>query len=182
MSESTNQNKSPLAEVLEKEKSKNTNQGKVSIWLSKNQLKNKPLGFDHQGVEIIEIEADDLLSVGRALFKYGFNYLRSQLAYDSEPGGPLVSVYHLVQLSDNADQPEEVCLKVFLPRNNPKIASVFAIWKTADFQERESYDMYGIVYEGHPHLKRILLPEYWVGWPMRKDYVTPEFYELQDAY
>lgn len=158
------------------------NQGKISIWLSKNQFKNKPLGFDHQGVEIIEILPEDLLKVGKALFKYGFNYLRSQLAYDSEPGGPLVSLYHLVQMTDNAEHPEEVCIKVFLSRNNPRVSSVFSIWKTADFQERESYDMYGIIYEGHPHLKRILMPEYWIGWPMRKDYITPDFYELQDAY
>lgn len=158
------------------------NQGKISIWLSKNQLKNKPLGFDHQGVEIIEILGEDLLIVGTALFNYGFNYLRSQLAYDSEPGGPLVSVYHLVQMKDNSDQPEEICLKVFVSRENPRIPSVFSIWKTADFQEREAYDMYGIIYEGHPHLKRILMPEYWIGWPLRKDYITPNFYELQDAY
>jgi NAD(P)H-quinone oxidoreductase subunit J len=42
--------------------------------------------------------------------------------------------------------------------------------------------MYGIVYERHPNLKRILMPEDWIGYPMRKDYVTPDFYELQDAY
>ena len=158
------------------------NQGKISIWLSKNQLKNKPLGFDHQGVEIIQLETEDFLTICNALVNYGFNYLRSQLAYDTEPGGPLVSVYHLVQMTDFADQPEEICLKVFLNRENPMIPSVFSIWKTADFQERESYDMYGIIYEGHPHLKRILMPEYWLGWPLRKDYITPDFYELQDAY
>lgn len=182
MSDLTNKNEVTMGESLIKENIKTINQGKISIWLSQNQLKNKPLGFDHQGVEIIEITANDLLQVSKALFKYGFNYLRSQLAYDSEPGGDLVSVYHLVQMTDTADQPDEVCIKVFLPRTNPKVPSVFSIWKTADFQERESYDMYGIIYEDHPHLKRILMPEYWIGWPMRKDYITPDFYELQDAY
>jgi NAD(P)H-quinone oxidoreductase subunit J len=71
---------------------------------------------------------------------------------------------------------------VFLPRENPHVDSVYWIWKGADWQERETYDMYGIVYEGHPNLKRILMPEDWVGWPLRKDYISPDFYELQDAY
>ena len=75
------------------------------------------------------------------------------------------------------DQPEEVCIKVFAPRNKSRIPSVFWVWKSADFQERESYDMLGISYDKHPHLKRILMPESWVGWPLRKDYIAPNFYE-----
>ena len=80
------------------------------------------------------------------------------------------------------DKPIEVRIKVLLPRENPVVPSVYWIWRTADWQERESYDMFGIIYEGHPNLKRILMPEDWVGWPLRKDYISPDFYELQDAY
>lgn len=156
--------------------------GVVSNWLLEMKLKHRPLGFDYQGVEIIEVKPEDLTSVCLALYAYGFNYLRSQCAYDVSPGGFLASVYHLTKLQENVDQPLEVCIKVFVPRDKPKVPSVYWIWKTADFQERESYDMYGIEYEGHPHLKRILMPENWVGWPLRKDYITPDFYELQDAY
>lgn len=106
-----------------------------------------------------------------------------QCGYDSAPGGDLVSVYHLAKLVDNPqDKIEEVRIKVFVPRTNPSVPSVYWIWRTADWQERETYDMYGIVYEGHPNLKRILMPEDWVGYPLRKDYITPDFYELQDAY
>jgi len=157
-------------------------QGIISNWLKKNSLPNEFLGFDHQGVEILKIEPENLLSISLALHSYGFNYLRCQSAYDDAPGGQLVSVYHLVRLSDNADEPEELCMKVFVSRIEPVVPSVYWIWKTADFQERESYDMYGILYEGHPCLKRILMPEDWVGWPLRKDYITPNFYELQSAY
>lgn len=156
--------------------------GPIQNWLTKNNFDIQSLGFDYQGVETLKVRSDDLPSVSVALYTYGFNYLRCQFAYDLAPGGDLVSVYYLVQLEDNIDYPQEVCLKVFLPRMNPSVPSVFWIWKTADFQERESYDMFGILYEGHPHLKRILMPENWRGWPMRKDYVTPDFYELQDAY
>lgn len=156
--------------------------GKVSQWLSQSGFEHESLGPDHQGVEILKVDRDFLLPTAMALYAYGFNYLRCQSGYDAGPGDDLVSVYHLVKVQNDVEQPEEVCVKVFVPRNDPRVPSVYWIWKAADFQERESYDMYGIVYEGHPNLKRILMPEDWVGWPLRKDYISPDFYELQDAY
>nr|QWW93110.1 NADH-plastoquinone oxidoreductase subunit J [Fossombronia mylioides] len=157
-------------------------QGRVSIWLIKHNLTHRPLGFDYQGIETLQIRSEDWPSLAVALYVYGFNYLRSQCAYDCEPGGLLASVYHFTKINDNADQPEEICIKIFVLRKNPKIPSIFWIWKSADFQERESYDMFGIFYENHPNLKRILMPDSWLGWPLRKDYIVPDFYELQDAY
>lgn len=156
--------------------------GKVSQWLTENGFDHQFLEPDHLGVEMIKVDRDFLIPLSTALYAYGFNYLQCQCAYDAGPGADLVSVYHLVKVSDDVDQPEEIRLKVFVPRDDPRVPSVYWIWKSADFQERESYDMYGIVYEGHPNLKRILMPEDWVGWPLRKDYISPEFYELQDAY
>jgi NAD(P)H-quinone oxidoreductase subunit J len=157
-------------------------QGRLSAWLATHGLAHRPLGFDYQGVEMVEVRPEDWPSVAVALYVYGFNYLRLQCGYDVAPGGPLASVYYLTKMQDYADQPEEVCIKLFVPRDNPRVPSAFWIWKSADFQERESYDMLGIVYDSHPHLKRILMPESWLGWPLRKDYITPDFYELQDAY
>lgn len=156
--------------------------GKTSQWLTENGFANESLEPDVNGVEIIKVEPDFLLPICTALYAYGFNYLQCQCGIDLGPGQDLVSMYHLIKVSDNVDKPEEVRIKVFLPRENPRVPSVYWIWKTADWQERESYDMFGIVYEGHPDLKRILMPEDWVGWPLRKDYVSPDFYELQDAY
>lgn len=156
--------------------------GKVSRWLTENDFAHEVMEPDHVGVEIIKVDRDYLLPIATALYASGFNYLLCQCGYDSGPGGDLVSVYHLIKMSDNADRPDEVRLKVFLPREDPKVPSVYWIWNSADFQERESFDMYGIVYEGHPNLKRIMMPEDWVGWPLRKDYVSPDFYELQEAY
>ena len=156
--------------------------GKVSQWLTENDFAHESFEADHNGVEIIKVEPDFLLPIATALYAYGFNYLQCQCGIDLGPGQQLVSMYHLIKVSDNADRPDEIRLKVFLPRENPRVPSVYWLWKTADWQERESYDMYGIVYEGHPDLKRLLMPEDWVGWPLRKDYISPDFYELQDAY
>jgi NAD(P)H-quinone oxidoreductase subunit J len=156
--------------------------GTTSKWLSENGFEHESLGKDASGIEILKVDADFLIPFATALYAYGFNCLQCQGAYDAGPGKELVSFYHLIKVSDNADRPEEVRFKVFLPRENPRLPSVYWIWKAADWQERESYDMYGIVYEGHPNLKRILMPEDWVGWPLRKDYISPDFYELQDAY
>lgn len=156
--------------------------GQVSTWLTENGFSHEIAEPDHLGVEIIKVDAAFLLPICTALYAYGFNYLQCQGAYDDGPGKSLVSFYHLTKVSDNADKPEEVRVKVFLPRANPVVPSVYWIWKAADWQERESYDMYGIQYEGHPNLKRLLMPEDWVGWPLRKDYISPDFYELQDAY
>lgn len=156
--------------------------GKVSQWLTENGFEHEALEKDHLGVEILKVTPDFLLPIATALYAYGFNYLQCQCGYDMGAGQDLVSMYHLTKVSDNASHPEEVRVKVFLPRENPQVPSLYWIWKTSDWQERESYDMYGIVYEGHPNLKRILMPEDWVGWPLRKDYISPDFYELQDAY
>ncbi|MBE9182183.1 NAD(P)H-quinone oxidoreductase subunit J [Oculatella sp. LEGE 06141] len=156
--------------------------GKVSRWLSENGFDHESLERDRSGVEVLKVEPEFLIPFCTALYAYGFNYLQCQGAYDTGAGGDLVSFYHLIKLSDNADRPDEIRIKVFLPRENPTVPSVYWIWKTADWQERESYDMYGIIYEGHPNLKRLLMPEDWVGYPLRKDYISPDFYELQDAY
>jgi NAD(P)H-quinone oxidoreductase subunit J len=156
--------------------------GQVASWLQENGFEVEPLEPDHLGVEMIKVEPQFLIPIATALYAYGFNYLQCQGGYDCGPGKELASFYHLIQVSDNADRPQEVRLKVFLPRDNPKVPSVYWIWKAADWQERETYDMYGIVFEGHPNLKRLLMPEDWVGWPLRKDYISPDFYELQDAY
>ena len=156
--------------------------GKVSQWLTQNGFEHEALAADNLGVEILKVDRNFLIPMSTALYAYGFNYMQCQCAYDQGPGQDLVSVYHLAKLTDNASKPEEVRVKVFVPREDPRVPSVYWIWKAADFQERESYDMYGIVYEGHPNLKRILMNEDWVGWPLRKDYISPDFYELQDAY
>ncbi len=67
-------------------------------------------------------------------------------------------------------------LKCRLPREQPRVASVESVWKAANWHEREAYDMFGILFEGHSDLRRILCPDDWEGYPLRKDYVFPERY------
>ena len=156
--------------------------GPAATWLAEKGFEAESLEPDHLGIELIKVEAESLIPIAMALHNSGFNCLQCQGAYDLGPGQELVSFYHLIKVGDDVVNPQEVRLKVFLSRENPTVPSVYNIWQGADWQERESYDMYGIIYEGHPNLKRILMPEDWVGWPMRKDYISPDFYELQDAY
>ncbi|KAG4940801.1 hypothetical protein JHK87_044672 [Glycine soja] len=78
------------------------------------------------------------------------NPMGSQCAYDVAPGGLLfASVYYLTRLEYGIDQPEEVCIKIFVARKNPRIPSIFWVWKSVDFQEKESYDVLGISYDNH---------------------------------
>ncbi|PFH84325.1 NADH-quinone oxidoreductase subunit C, partial [Bacillus cereus] len=65
---------------------------------------------------------------------------------------------------------QSVAVKVKLDREAPQVESVTALWKGADWPEREAYDLLGIIFKGHPNLTRILMPEDWVGYPLRKDY------------
>lgn len=67
-------------------------------------------------------------------------------------------------------------LKCRLPRETPVIPSVESVWGVANWHEREAYDMFGIVFEGHSDLRRILCPDDWEGYPLRKDYAFPKIY------
>ncbi len=165
--------------------------GPVSQWLTEQSFDHKVLEPDHLGVEILAIEPSSLSEVASALKRYGFDYLQCQGGYDEGPGQHLVCFYHLVAMTEITDQtqsvndkkPREVRLKVFLARDGDlKVPSLYPHYRGSDWQERETYDMFGIHFDGHPHPKRLLMPEDWKGWPLRKDYVQPEFYELQDAY
>ena len=70
----------------------------------------------------------------------------------------------------------KMTLKVEVPTEIPDVPSVESVWKTANWHEREAFDMYGIRFTGHPDLRRMLLPDDWEGYPLRKDYEVPEFY------
>ncbi|MBI4008498.1 MAG: NADH-quinone oxidoreductase subunit C [Planctomycetes bacterium] len=77
-------------------------------------------------------------------------------------------VYHLFSMQKR----HKLTLKVALDRDNPEIESVSSVWKAADWLEREVFDMFGIKFLNHPDLRRILLPDEWTAYPLRKDFVS----------
>ena len=78
-------------------------------------------------------------------------------------------VYHLTSTNHR----HTLVLKSKLDRNNPEIETVSELWRTAEFHEREVYDLFGVKFRNHPDLRRLLLTDDWEGWPLRKDYEDP---------
>ena len=91
--------------------------------------------------------------------------------------GTMEVIYHLYSIPYD----HRLVLKVILPRNKegevlPKVPSVSSVWRTADWHEREAFDLFGIEFLDHPDLRRILLPADWEGYPLRKDYKHQDLY------
>jgi NADH/F420H2 dehydrogenase subunit C len=121
------------------------------------------------GTPTIYVRAESIVGICDLLKKTPsckFDYLMSLSASDWPDRFDMV--YHLYSI----DLKHYVTLKVRMPKGEPAIIdSVFSVWKAADWQEREVYDMFGIEFNGHPDLRRILLEPDWDGFPLRKDYV-----------
>ena len=90
----------------------------------------------------------------------------SGVHYPRDEGGELHAIYHLLSITHN----RRIRLEVPCPDQDPHIPSIVPVYPTADWHERETYDFFGIVFDGHPGLTRIQLPDDWVGHPQRKDY------------
>jgi len=101
-----------------------------------------------------------------------FVFLADLTAVDRFPSEPRFEVvYHLLSL----DTAQRLRLRVRVSSDAPKIDSVVSVWPAANAFEREVFDLFGIRFEGHPDLRRIVLPESWEGHPLRKDYPTEGF-------
>ncbi len=96
----------------------------------------------------------------------------SAVDYPKDDPPRLEVVYHLLSYTHG----HSFVLKAHLPREAPALPSVSGIWRVADWHEREAYDLFGIRFEGHPDLRRILLPDDWTGHPLLKDWEDPDFY------
>ena len=100
-----------------------------------------------------------------------FDYMMCLSGVDYNDGR-LGIVYHLFSMVHR----HKIVLKAFCTKDNAHVQSVSSVWGTANWHEREVFDMYGIIIDEHPDLRRILMPNDWEGHPLRKDYKVPEYY------
>jgi NADH-quinone oxidoreductase subunit C len=101
-----------------------------------------------------------------------FDQLECVTGVDLGPDQPFQVRYNLHSMSHR----HKIEVVVTVQRRRPSVPSIEKIWRIGDWFEREVYDMFGIRFSGHRDLRRILCPEDWVGWPLRKDYQTPHEY------
>lgn len=121
----------------------------------------------------VTIKKEALLSIMQFLRddeELRFNYLASISGVDylkiEGVENRFAVVYHLYSFKNNC----RLAIKAFVTEGSLDIDSVYPLWKTANWQEREIYDLFGIIFKGHPALKRVFLPEDYEGHPLRKDY------------
>ena len=121
------------------------------------------------GEHILHVNGQAILDVLTELKDYGFNFLADLTAIDNLTLGGFdrfAVSYHLL----SHKTAERVTVKAYISEEKPSLPSVESLWKTADWQEREVFDLYGIKFEGHPNLIRIMNPDDYDGYPLRKDY------------
>jgi NADH-quinone oxidoreductase subunit C len=119
----------------------------------------------------IHVSVDRLFETLKALKEQaGFDMLIDVTAVDYLHYPDATDRYGVVYCLLNMQTGERVVVKTFVNDPEPRVPSAFPLWKGADWMEREVYDMFGIVFEGHPDLRRILLPEGFASYPLRKDY------------
>jgi NADH-quinone oxidoreductase subunit C len=138
-------------------------------------------GLDMDVIVVAPEQIVDVLTLLRV--ESDFDMLVDLSAVDWFPRDPRYEVnYHLYSF----DTGERLRVKVRLgDADAPRIPTATGVWTTADWHEREVYDFFGIVFDGHPNLRRILMPDEWIGHPLRKDYPVggvPVEYRIEPAY
>lgn len=129
---------------------------------------------------ILVLQAETLVEIAfllRDTEGYYFDFLSNISAVDYHPDARFAVVYHLASIPYQA----QLTLKVEVENdrrsdNLPEVPSVASVWRTAEWHEREAFDLMGLFFTGHPDLRRILLPDDWQGYPLRKDYEDAETY------
>ena len=130
---------------------------------------------------ILKVPAQDIERVCNFLLtdsQLFFDSLSCITAFDNGPEkGTMEVIYNLYSIPFDY----KIALKIEIPRNTvsesiPKVPTVSNVWHSANWAEREAYDLFGIEFEGHPDLRRILMPSDWEGYPLRKDYQQQEIY------
>jgi NADH-quinone oxidoreductase subunit C len=115
----------------------------------------------------ITVARKDIIAAAEAVKQAGYNFLEDVTAVDWYPSEPRFQItYHI--LSHSLKQ--RVRLVVRLAQDDAVIDSITGVWPSANFYEREVFDLFGVRFNGHPNLRRIMMPDDWQGHPLRKDY------------
>jgi NADH-quinone oxidoreductase subunit C len=120
-----------------------------------------------RGKGAIEVAPGAIRATLARLRERGFRFLCSVHGVDYHPDEPRLGVHYELLDMEGVDR---LTVKLRVPTSAPEVESITADWPTADHQEREVYDMFGVVFEGHPDLRRILMPEDYEGHPQRRDF------------
>ena len=128
------------------------------------------------GMPTIEVDRESLPDVGLALRdtpELAFHVLIDATAVDFLPREPRYEIIYLLLspgVAGYGDSPKRLRMKVHVPGHDPRVPTLSGVWQSANWAEREIYDLFGITFDGHPDLRRILMPEDWEGFPLRRDY------------
>jgi NADH-quinone oxidoreductase subunit C len=134
-----------------------------------------PVADEGSSPKSARIHMNDLLAVMQEMQSdpsLYFDMLSCVTGIDNGVGNDMEVVYNLYSIPFG----HHVMIKVKVDRNDPRIESVNHLWRSANWLEREIFDMYGIVFLNHPDLRRILMPADWEGYPLRKDYQHQAYY------
>ena len=115
----------------------------------------------------LTIGAEEIRAAAATVQAAGYNFFEDMTAVDWFPSSPRFQLsYHILSHSLK----ERIRLRAMLDEADPSVESITPVWPSANFYEREVFDLFGIRFEGHPNLRRIMLPDDWQGHPLRKDY------------
>jgi NADH/F420H2 dehydrogenase subunit C len=115
----------------------------------------------------VNVEPGEWEKFAREIHGLSFDYLFCVTAVDWRTH--FTMVYHLTSTLHR----QTLVVKVKLDHEQPVVRTVSDIWRTAEFHEREAFDLFGIIFSGHPDLRRLFMTDEWKGWPLRKDYEDP---------
>ncbi len=115
----------------------------------------------------VTVAPENIVAATRAVQQAGYNFFEDCTAVDWYPSEPRFQVtYHIVSMKLK----QRVRLAVLLDGDDPSVDSITSVWPSANFYEREVFDLFGIRFTGHPNLRRIMMPIDWKGHPLRRDY------------
>ena len=122
--------------------------------------------FDREELTLT-IAPEEIRAAAQTVQAAGYNFFEDMTAVDWFPSVPRFQLsYHILSHSYK----ERIRLRVMLEEANPSVASIVPVWPAANFYEREVFDLFGIAFDEHPNLRRIMMPDEWKGHPLRKDY------------